>query len=458
MQDLYKYLINKKDTEVVRFATVSSVEPLEIQLIPNDSSIAVNRLCDVSNIVVGSRVALITYRNQYFVIGVLESYGQYPNYYNFLEWLDYCYYYNQKRVENCQSGWGKNGSYSGTFSNDTSETFLGNQSVRMTIDYNGEAWIIGEKNITCNMKTSELGVSFDNDDYVIFVFKLSNNDMVNSVQLMILADSGTTSAYYAKTSGFSTDQNGWNTLKIKFSEFTGYATCGWTNVNNVSFRLNHKTGYVGQYICCQYIGVVRKHPTTANKHSLFQYLKEDTNVWTQLEGVDEFERLSVLDFDTSGSPSLLKPKLTFLNKLYSWNYITFSKHYRNFSSKIYLHVKNSSNVGGIIWYSDANNYAGCYISNDNLNLKIRKNGINTFYSKSKGITRNDLIVIYLIKQNGFIKCSCGSAIIMISDPFSIDKFGDVGVTYPNTTFDTCIINMIVDNKTTMYQEEDYYEV
>lgn len=462
-KDIFTSIINKADINLFATGTVYTVEPLTVKLIPDDAAIQVKHLMSVKDLIVGSRLLLLRFGRQFIAIGAIGESGsvaKYPNYFNFLEWLDYCYYYNQKRVENCQSGWGKNGGYTGTYSNDTVETFLGAQAARMTVDHNGEAWILGEKNITCNMKTSEIGHPFDNDDYVVYCFKVSNNDMINIVQLMIVGASGTKSAWYNKTSGFTTDQNGWNTLKLKFSEFTNYDTMDWEHVNMVSFRLNHKAGYVGQYITCQYIGVVRKHPTEVGKHSLFQYYKEKAATYHQIEGVNEFDNLSVLDFDSAGSPSLLKPKLTFLTKKEQFNYMTFSEHYNYFSGKVYLHVKNPNSVGGLVWWIDSDNYIACHIGGDVLYMNVKCAGVETNGTqyRSRAVARNDLVVIYLIKQNGFIKCSSSSGIILLDDPFASTDYGNIMLSHPLTNFDMTVINLNIDTKTTMYQEEDYYEV
>ena len=121
----------------------------------------------------------------------------------------------------------------GTQSDDSTNFRLGTESIRITEnDGTGGLLYSDRSSASFNLNQFESGDTSDTDDYIYFIFYVSDSTKVTNVILGFDADAtydGTNAYTYTAT----TITTGWNYYKVKKSAFSSSGSPNWASVDSM---------------------------------------------------------------------------------------------------------------------------------------------------------------------------------------------------------------------------------
>ena len=274
----------------------------------------------------------------------------------------------------------------GTLSQDTTNVKIGSGSIRVTdADNIVSSKIASKNNLTIDLTSLNNGETSTDDDYIYFIFFISNVSAVTTVQVAFSTNptfNGANSKLFNITTGLIT---GWNFAKIKKSDFTTSGTGSFNGVQSIRTLWNSNSGFIGEYVSFQLIQLVKKDPLTTIPNPLQRFGVRDFTinsgewfvgedfgeiVWKELSGI--FSQQNPLQATT----------------LFSNATVTVST----------VCVSNSDCGGGGGLYIDDNNRIVFDIVSDELRLISVISGIADISTVSMPISVGDRVDFILKKE------------------------------------------------------------
>lgn len=293
---------------------------------------------------------------------------------DFKKYKNYYYNRNVKTIEKFQDNTDWTLSGSTTLSDDTTNKFLGLNSIKCLENDNSSSDVGMYRSISAlDLTKFNDGTASDTGDFIVLSFLLSDYTKVNHITIQLGADS---SNYFTlSSSSYITNDDYWRITYFKKSAFsTGAGSPVWSNIQYIKVTWNSTASAQNEYVSFQFMGMIRKEASDNNYPDNFQKYAGATSGWENQ--LYEFVTPHVFTIDP------IINKLGFING----NWITGS-------SEIALHVycsvisfiaqaeayNKEANWGMCwTWYVDAINYINVYIESGNLKIHAKENNVSTY--------------------------------------------------------------------------------
>jgi len=310
---------------------------------------------------------------------------------------------NTKLVEDFQDAslWT---SGAGTQSEDTVNVKIGNKTLKIEENDNSGGYVYSDQNnISLDLSKLSNGEASTNDDYVVFVFYISDVNFIDTslgVRLGLCEEAVYNSSnqlYYDAKVGLVT---GWNYLEIKKSDFSSNGATGFDDVIQ-SKRVLWKSlpNAITKYVSFQHAGVVKKDPTL-DKPNPFQYM--GTSECEVVNG----DYLVAEEFGFNTIKSLGASNNTFSL------YVNPTVSYQDFMANLVTKTDDSEkNNRSLTMYTDSSNWIKVSIESDKLNLATRVSGTITNYTTPLAINAGDEVSFELARKGSNV---IGSAIVNLN--------------------------------------------
>ena len=270
---------------------------------------------------------------------------------------------------------------------DTANVKIGDQSLKLIeVDNIASTIATNIDNITLDFtEFNDTSISND-DDYIYFVFFVSNVSLVLNVRIFFDQSPTFTGANVKSffiTSGMIT---GWNFFKIKKDDFSTSGTGAWDNIQSIDVRWGSLANAQNEFVSFQLIQLVKKDPLSLipnpfqrfgvrdfviNSGEWFVGKEFDETVWKFLQG-------------SSGDIDSLQTNINF----------------GNFIINASIQSGGSNDVGYVGWKINDLNNIFVQIINNVLRLTLREGGVFTDFSQSLNISTGDFATINITKNNG----------------------------------------------------------
>jgi hypothetical protein len=251
----------------------------------------------------------------------------------------------------------------GTLSNDPTNKYWGDNSVKLLNNDNGASTMYFDlESITLDFTKSINGESIDDNGYIIVKLFLSDQAMTTSVVLTL--STGATIDANSKQYTITGLATGNNYVAVKKSAFVTNNNGAWSGLQSIRFQYPTNAGYQNEYVSFQLVQLVRVDPDNSTQYSYFQKqiadgVYQNTITWA---GTEE----SILGVENN------KVRWKLLGTNADINAYTFSKNYSTNDNFIYsstMITGSATDASRIYFYIDDENYVGVFLEANTITLR-----------------------------------------------------------------------------------------
>jgi hypothetical protein len=290
------------------------------------------------------------------------------------KYINYYYNRNVKTIEKFQDNTDWTLSGSTTLSDDTTNKFLGLNSIKCLENDNSSSDVGMYRSISAlDLTKFNDGTASDTGDFIVLSFLLSDYTKVNHITMQLGADS---SNYFTLSSAsYITNDGYWRTIYFKKSSFsTGAGSPVWSNIQYIKVTWNSVASAQNESVSFQFMGMIRKEASDNNYPDNFQKYAGATSGW--VNQLYEYVTPHILTIDP------IINKLGFLcgDWVTGSNYRPLHVYCSIISFIAQAEAYNKEEDWGMCWtwYVDGINYISVYIESGNLKIHAKENNVSTY--------------------------------------------------------------------------------
>lgn len=361
------------------------------------------------------------------------------------EYLEYFRKRNQKDIDQYQDGYASYGNLNPggcSLSDNSDENILGDLGLNVNIDDNGANFIYFNKLFSSAYDLTKFydETASATDDIIIIVFKISDGAAIQGAGGFMYLNIGNggvgnTYEYDFDIDAWGFDQ-GWNVAWAKKSDFYVWAGApNWNNIDYYQIGIDYNAGYQNEYFVFNLIQMNRHDPIYSDYPNPFQRYMGSVSSWEDLFVIsyDVFgiakdiciknHNLGIMKFNPPNNESPFSPGN------YKDGMLIYS-NVNSFLSKFEWICKASWELPSMTFYIDSTHYAEVYISGSVLYLSVANGGaaVDTTWSFTNNLERNEKVVIFFEKQNDTLRAMCvknGEILAICEYETTFSNYGDI---------------------------------
>jgi hypothetical protein len=264
----------------------------------------------------------------------------------------------------------------GTLSNDPTNTYWGDNSVKLLNNDNGaSAMYFDLESITLDFTKSINGESIDDNGYIIVKLFLSDQAMTTSVVLTL--STGATIDANSKQYSITGLATGNNYVAVKKSAFVTNGSGAWSGLQSIRFQYPTNAGYQNEYVSFQLVQLVRVDPDDSTQYSYFQKqiadgVYQNTITWAGTEESILGEENGVVRWKLLGTSTDLDAYKMNVSYSYKDDFVAHANYV----------ISNAGEAPFLIWYNADGDYAMVYFQTNVLYLEIKRSSVTSQSSQS----------------------------------------------------------------------------
>jgi hypothetical protein len=280
----------------------------------------------------------------------------------------------------------------GTLSNDPTNTYWGDNSVKLLNNDNGASTMYFDlESTTLDFTKSINGESIDDNGYIIVKLFLSDQAMTTSVVLTL--STGATIDANSKQYTITGLATGNNYVAVKKSAFVTNNNGAWSGLQSIRFQYPTNAGYQNEYVSFQLVQLVRVDPDDSTQYSYFQKqiadgVYQNTITWA---GNSEF----ILGIENG------RYRFKDLGTATDIDSLLFGKKYPSSNDFIATTTITLSNAGetSLFGWVDTNNYIRVRMNSGSVDYQYNIGGSVTTNTDTLSTSIGDTLTFVIEKTN-----------------------------------------------------------
>lgn len=291
---------------------------------------------------------------------------------DFSKYKEYFFNRNCKQIDDFQDNTDWTADSSTTLSDDTTNKFIGNNSIKCAendavASYVGMYKTVSAIDLTKFNDESASGIY----DCIALAFYISDYTKVNTVVINLGTDSS--NYYYVAYGSFTKD--GWQTIYPMKDDFTATGSPDWSAITYIRIRWYSETGASGEYISPQIMSLFRTDALYGTQYyNPFQKYKGSVSGW------ENYYNIAVDAFFLAYDPIKCDIGLimgTWYEQYYNNRSLRILQDTISFVSEFEIICKRDDEGPSITWWYDNNNYLMAYVESNRLYIKENVGGSPT---------------------------------------------------------------------------------